>query len=564
MDTIKRNTVTALLESGEFSSLDRHFALFMERLSGTGDPVCLLVSALLSRALENADTCLPLGAVAGKSFGPITLPELPELEKMLRGLPVVGDGSTATPLVLNGRGRLYLHRYFNYERQLARSIKSLSSSSVTPAQELPSWISPEDQAGRAILNALERRLCIITGGPGTGKTWAVAKIVAALLQRDPRMKIALCAPTGKAAFRLQGAIAEAAASMAPDTRPGSGFPAQSFTLHRLLGPLGYSPLFRHDRDNPLPYDAVIVDEASMVDLALMAKLTDAIKPGARLVLLGDKDQLSSVEAGSVFADLCEANPGGSVVRFTRTFRYSGDSCISGAASLVNQGKGKEALELLKARGAWKAISSGAGFHRDLTGTMAGWLDSLLAGLNPPEAALEILGHGKILCAVRKGPRGSEGINDYFSALVRRRTRRKAAIPWHAGRPVIILENDYERGLFNGDSGVAVPMDPEDPDRLTACFKDAQGNVRKFPVTGLPRHDTAFAITVHKSQGSEFGSVHLVLPDKDSDLLTRELLYTAITRARESITVWGSEEIFIKAAERRSARVSGLKDAIEAD
>ncbi|HTG44500.1 MAG TPA: exodeoxyribonuclease V subunit alpha, partial [Verrucomicrobiae bacterium] len=405
---------------------------------------------------------------------------------------------------------------------------------------------------------------VITGGPGTGKTQTVKKILARLfeLPGGVDLRIALAAPTGKAAARLT----ESVRTVREDLK--------ATTIHRLLGYLPGSPYFRHRGDNLLTADVVVIDEASMVDLALMAKLFAAVRPDARLILLGDRDQLASVEAGSVLADICaaaeKAAPNeplhGAVLELRRNFRFAESGGIFRVSSAVNAGDADAAIAALQdeadPEAQWQPLPSAAQLVDALREKVIAAFRACLETEDPVEA-LTRLQLFRILCAVRHGPFGVENLNEVAEEILAAAGLVAPQRAFYRGRPLTITQNDYNLGLFNGDSGIILP-DPEGDGELRAFFLSAEGRLRRFLPSRLPHHETAFAMTVHKSQGSEFGGILLLLPESDSPLLTRELLYTALTRARNQVEVWATEPVLRAAITRRVTRVSGLRDALRAE
>jgi exodeoxyribonuclease V alpha subunit len=357
-----------------------------------------------------------------------------------------------------------------------------------------------------------------------------------------------------------------------------------------------SAFFRHNAENPLPFDAVVVDEASMVDLALMAKLVAAIPQSARLILLGDKDQLASVEAGAVLADLCNggeqhrysaqfiadfnaltgqnlpsdavAGPpsdlGDCIVELRKNYRFGAKSGIYRLSRAVNDGKSEKALEVLRESGgsagsrvSWKPLPAPAALKAALKPiVLSRYQDYLQAG-NPTEA-LAALGQFRILCALRNGPYGVESLNRLVEEVLSEAGLIEANALFYAGRPVMVVRNDYNLKLFNGDIGVVLPNDSKE---LRACFAGPEQTIRDFMPIRLPEQDTAYAMTVHKSQGSEFERVLLVLPGEDSLVLTRELVYTGLTRASKEVELWSDQGIFATAVRRRISRRSGLREAL---
>jgi exodeoxyribonuclease V alpha subunit len=424
--------------------------------------------------------------------------------------------------------------------------------------------------------AFSSNLCLITGGPGTGKTRTIAVILALLHRQAERAgaeppRILLAAPTGKAAIRMTESIRrlleefpDSAASLAGDAA----------TLHRLLGLTPDSPLPRYHAAHPLAADLVIVDEASMIDLALMAKLFAAVPATARLILLGDRDQLASVEAGRVLGDICAAalSPGAptagaplpiAMVELRENFRFAAESGIRRLSVRVNAGDAEGALSLLDENRSDDLRSSLLPIPDLLGETLR---TRVIAGFRPaleaptPAEALDALAQFRILSAVREGPFGVVNLNRLTEAALARAGLIALGPRHYRGQPIMVLRNDYNLRLFNGDIGLMLPDETSDG-ALKAFFRGADGELRRLQPARLPEHETAWAITVHKSQGSEFDRLLFVLPDEDRAILTRELVYTAITRARSGVEIWHRPAILKAAIARRTLRLSGLTDAI---
>jgi exodeoxyribonuclease V alpha subunit len=642
-----------------------------KRLQGKVDNVRWAQRAAfaVSRATTQGHVCIALDALAqryGETAGTV--------HAALLASGVVCDGREAAadllPLVIDSSRRIYLARYFDYERRLARALverAQVSADAPDPA-ELKARVgryfaeSKDDDDNIdwqrvAALVALSRRLTIVSGGPGTGKTTTVVGVLACLLDENPALRIALAAPTGKAAQRMQEALVERANVLPPEL--AARLPRTSFTLQRLLGTQA-NGRFRHHRDNPLPFDVIVIDEASMIDVALAAHLLEAVAPGARLVMLGDKDQLAAVEAGAVLAELsarpvfsdsgaariaaalsmpaaqfiaalpsdhdrdAEADdqaalletgpmwidePGylitddgneaydvfvglpevdwhpaapvaldqtavspltDCVVWLQRNYRFGLDSDIGRLSVAIRRGSVDDALAALtpgSQDNPTKAalLIDDAGPHlseRTLARLNAGFepyarmlADTLEAGTGAAPL-FDALNRFRILAATRHGPRGVDEINARVSAWVRAAASVTlgAGAQWFAGRPVIVTRNDYALGVFNGDIGIALPAPSG---AMQVCFRMADGTLRMLSPAALPPHDTAFALTVHKSQGSEFDHAALVLPSAFGRMLSRELVYTAITRARSRIDVIGSTDVFAQAVRTPTRRDSGL-------
>lgn len=510
------------------------------------------------------------------------------------------------PLVLDDDGRLYLYRYFDYECRLAAALRRLAGDPIAAGaaaapesrerlRELFGAAADGEADWQKIAAALALlgRLTIISGGPGTGKTTTVVNILACLIAEQPGCRIALAAPTGKAAARVLMALRERAGHLAPELH--DQMPQTAFTIHRLLGMLPQGG-FRHHADNPLAIDVLVVDEASMLDLALATRLVEAIPPGARLILLGDKDQLAAVEAGAVFSEIAadpsltplmrtrlaeltdtpaerivppvgrEPTPlNDSVVWFSRNYRFGTDSGIGLLAARVNAGDWDGARIWLEHGGdasvQWSddgsMVPAKALVERLLDGYQD-FLQTLRDHRAEPSAVLEAFNRFRVLCALRESARGVVALNRVLAAGFRRRLSHpldtQARSDWFPGRPVLILRNDYALRLFNGDIGIALA---DAGGALRVYFPDADGSFRALPPVRLPEHETAFAMTVHKSQGSEFDAIALMLPAQLLPVVSRELIYTGVTRAKQRVELIGSAAVLGAGIAAPSRRHSGL-------
>lgn len=577
------------------------FADLILELAASADPNLWLGAVAACQAVHNQNACVDLAQLAGAppltaleedEAIPVCYPPLADWLQSLTAAPtVVGQPGSYTPLVLTGN-RLYLYRYWDYEQRLAQLIKDRAAhhEPLDPAlaPQLQALYPPTtalDWQAVAVASALGNRLSIITGGPGTGKTTTVSRMLALILTRDPALRVVLAAPTGKAAARMKQALDKSREqlNLAPELQ--ARFPQDALTLHRLLGYVPGQIEFRHGPDHPLPWDVVIVDEASMIDLPMMTRLTQALRTDARLILLGDEHQLASVETGCVLGDICAAaNPEGfsperitalsqltgqpesaftptsgplddRVIALQVSRRFHAQSGIGQLALAINAGNGPLALEHLKH---FEDLHLQTEFSPPALATAInrGFAPYLQA--TTYAEALQALETFIFLTVLRRGPRSVEDIN----RSVEQTLRRQGIIgtqPWYHRRPLLITENDYVHQLYNGDIGVVWAPSGSPP---RVWFRRADGSLRDYAPAQLGTYQTAWALTVHKSQGSEFDHVHLVLPAQPHPLVTRELIYTGITRGRTSVTLWSTPDVLTQGITQRMMRTSGLKEQLQ--
>jgi len=517
--------------------------------------------AACTRAVAEAARTLSLAA----GDGHVCLPLDEAGAARLRTSHVVGSpqAPAGKPLLLDDQCRLYTHRAFDHERALARRLvlaaePIIEAPSAAALALLDTLFEPGSPQHAAATIALTRRLAVISGGPGTGKTTTARKLLALLRVAMPGCRIALAAPTGKAAARLAQAVAE-----------DGGTSMQASTVHRMMGARG-NPLdgdhgFTHGPGRPLALDVLVVDEASMLDLTLARRLFDAVPPQARVLLLGDKDQIAAVEAGAVFAELARGALPGTAVAFTHSHRFGPGSGIARLAAAFNDGDGDAVQQVLAAPG----DATVRALHEPVSGLLAAAVAGHAAyfaqvGNTPFDAtaAHAAFSTFRVLCALREGPLGVEAFNAHLARHARARAARVDGPHW-SGQPLMVLRNDPVLGLFNGDIGITLPSASGDGDSpLAVWFQRPDGKLRAVPPQRLPPHETAFATTVHKAQGSEFDRV-LVLPGTAMNrVLTRELLYTAVTRARHQVQLAGSAALLAQAAAASTVRRSGLASRID--
>ncbi len=498
---------------------------------------------------------------------------------LLASSPAVTNGTDDTrpaPLVVRGT-RLQSWRLDQAETRVATRLRALAHEDVavsrTPAEPAApeaaddlAQLFPDPQSAqrRAAGLGLRRALTLVTGGPGTGKTTTAARLLALLANRHPGLRVALAAPTGKAAALLGEAIGQTAQTLdgllAPVRLPLERAAGQARTLHRLLGWNPRTDRCRFHAGNPLPADVVLVDEASMLDLALWDRLLSAMGRGSRLVVLGDHRQLESVQPGRVLADMIIAADGGALhrchVELDHNYRFESHPGISRLAAAIRQYDDEAAVETL----------TSTVYREELAHYASEQIDDALGRVWPqimevvrapePAPALAALARVRILCALRRGHYGVAGINARVEARLRREGR--PAGEWTHGRPVLVTANDPHSGLFNGDVGVL--LDRKDERGVMAWFPSPE-EPRSVPLAALPSHDTAWAMTVHRSQGSEFESVLLVLPPQAHELAGPELLYTGVTRARSKMLIAADEAALRAACQQRPPRRTGLLEKL---
>lgn len=615
--------IQQLYDKGLLAEIDLRFAELMARLSGDGAAeelflACVLLSNTVGRGKH---VCLDFEEWSSRSVlrlldegheaksGPDQEFRTPSADDWMRRIaqsPVVGGPGDYAPLILDQAGRrLYLFRYWQYEQQLAAGLRrraagppasvdaELLKDGLKRCFPMPDKPLETNWQKIAAFMALTKNLCVITGGPGTGKTFTAAGIIRLMLMQQPDMSIALCAPTGKAAARLQASMAAAEKRLQAETPvPLDLFPRTVYTIHRLLGASGMVAGFRYNDRRRLPFQVVIVDEASMVSLSLMAGLFSAMDPKTRLILLGDKNQLASVEAGAVLGDICAAmavdtfsddfcsrcrdicdeslsasacgatDPlADCAVALKRNYRFPEGTSINEVSRAINRGDAAQAFRVIEDDVSATVVREPLPDRKDvgkrLRQIAVPYFENICRA-ESVEAALTALDAFRIICAHRNGGYGVEALNTAVENELAARGIVDAAETFYKGRPVMITRNDYVRQLYNGDAGV---IWEDESGARRACFPDAAGSWRSFSPFRLPPHETVFAMTIHKSQGSEFDSLLMILPEKPSPVLTRELVYTGLTRARTSVVIWADDEILETAVKSNINRRSGLRETL---
>lgn len=602
-----------LKEASIIRALDYQFARFLYQLHS--EPLIALVAAVVSYETSLGHTCFDLkmlkknnlfnlpDAIHQQLINTIT-PSAEHWATLLQNSPVIGDGTKSTPLV-HCQERLYLHRHWFYETTVIRWLQKQTYRACKEAasKKILHRLFPEGNKDNttnwqkiAAALAASTTFTVISGGPGTGKTTTVTRLMALLVElstkTDPPLSIELAAPTGKAAARLSESIRLACETLDCPSHIKRLIPKKAGTLHRLLGARPGSTHYRYNTDNPLHMDVLVVDEASMVDLTLMARLLLALPAHTKLILLGDRNQLSSVEAGSVLGDICAfadlpytkkvlqhleyvtgekiSTPpiattphlitlNNHLCLLRKSFRFKEDSGIGHLARAVNAGDNRTVTQV------WEKEFHDIALHKESQSQSAQlvalavkgytpYLDAVAKGGNPQEVHA-LFNQFQILCALRSGPSGVEGLN---TAIQKKLVHCDLLTPtenlWYPGRPVIITQNDHALELYNGDIGIALT---DTDGKLRVAFIMPDNYIKMLLPNRLPEHETVFAMTIHKSQGSEFDHTVIMLPDSVSPLLTRELLYTGITRAKKQLDILGDPRLIQYAVKRRTQRVSGI-------
>ncbi len=581
--------IKLLRESRNFREIDLQLAKFVYRQADEHGLIAAMTALLAGHEQSKGHICVNFEDFACRipeEFRDAGLEfSFPDQSKWSEALLKSGTASSPeefSPLVIEG-GRVYLQRFWRFERQaadriIARSESRPSGINVRTGQLIDILFADEGcvEQRRAAEIAVTGKFTVIAGGPGTGKTTTVARILYIMLDINPEAVIYITAPTGKAAARLNESIDNSIAKIRgslekenPELVNEAAFASLSrmtgMTIHRLIG-IGYdSQPPRYNQENLLVCDAVIVDEASMIDTSLMSLLMAALPDSSSVVMLGDRDQLASVEAGSVMADICssaftpESRLAGKAVLLSKTWRFTKDSGIGRLSELITSGSAEDVCDILYS-GTDPQVSAADVPRVEIEAEIAvpalEWFSSYSRSCDDLRA-LELYAGFRILSPLRRGWAGVDELN----SLVERALAAEGFIPgrsrFYENRPVIITRNDYYSGLFNGDSGIV----RQTGDGPKVCFQSGPGSVRMINPSLLPQHETAYAMTVHKSQGSEFDHVVLVLPEEQSGIMTRELIYTAVTRAKKSVRILGSPEVLKASLERRISRASGLAEKL---
>ncbi|OED41368.1 exodeoxyribonuclease V subunit alpha [Endozoicomonas sp. (ex Bugula neritina AB1)] len=590
--------------------LDYQFARLMNELCP--DSTLTLISALVSFELGQGNVCLHIQEINTDSlFGQDSIISRELMDKLehpvdqwlthIETLPVVSNGSRPAPLVYD-LGRIYLYRYWDYEVNLTHYLNSneVIPLDLSQAKEIIDRLFGKDEQLNwqkvAAALAASRSFSVISGGPGTGKTTTVTRLLALLVELGMKSQhipeIKLVAPTGKAAARLTESIGGALEKLNCSDDVIDNIPTQAGTIHRLLGVIPNNVNFRHNRNNRLHLDILVVDEASMVDLPMMSRLLNALPDHARLILLGDRDQLASVEAGSVLGDICAAadfgyssnqtkmleqltgfqlnenqsphnqTAGDHLCMLRKSFRFHKHSGIGKLARAVNDGNSQGLKEVFHQGFDDIALHSSQGDEYQALIKLCvkgyrGYLEQIQQQASDEEI-LQAFNQFQLLCALRAGSFGVAGLNQEIRQALTKAGLISGDSQWYEGRPVLITKNDYGLGLYNGDIGIAVTGSDG---RLRVLFELPDKTIKHLLPSRLPEHETVFAMTIHKSQGSEFNHTVMVLPDQTNPVVTRELVYTGITRAKKRLDLYADLAVLIRAINSPTLRTSGLKQRL---
>ncbi len=603
-------TAKRLYELEYLDSMDYYFGNYLTQNSTNKDDLVELALALTHRATMKGHVCLSLNSLETLDIEEnnqslqIEFPQLETWVSHLKDSDLVGTelDSMSHPLILDGKNRLFLARYYDYQQRLVAEIKARKGLEVIDA----SWVKAQvalyfedstevDEQKLAAINGLFHRVSLIAGGPGTGKTTTVAKVLAlayawALAQGKAKPRFLLLAPTGKAASRLMDAIQEKLGELplSPELQPLKE--VETSTIHRALKFNPKEPTeFHHSKSNPLTADLVLVDEASMIDLPLLTKLIEAVPQDSKILLLGDPNQLASVEAGAVFGDLInQETPSGysleqstkyqdfaslpepksgalvgfndQITTLTKSFRFAQGQDIAKLAGAIKSKNAKEALRIIAASEEIQLVTPTADYNLELMDQCQRGYEAFFKA-KTPEEALAAQGNFTLLAAHRQGLYGANWANEALTQYFNLKNKIDANKNWYHLRPIMVTANNHDQELYNGDTGVIFRNTNLEHLTLEANFTGKAKSIKALNPALLPAHESTWAMTIHKSQGSEFNEVAILLPSRQSQALSNELIYTALTRAKKKVVIFSSTEVLTGAIEKSIVRDSGIGDAL---
>jgi exodeoxyribonuclease V alpha subunit len=575
-----------------FSPIDIALADFAKRKAIANNDLAAASAAVLSHQSEEGHSCIYLADFENTKAEPFSsFPSVEEWKAKLFESGLMGEADDKKLFIIDQFDRLFLYRFWKAESYIAKLIgikisqsekREISDNSRELLRQLFPKASEDNEVdwqAVAAISALKSNFSVISGGPGTGKTTTVAKIIVALLSNCPEMKIALCAPTGKAAGRLTESIKMQLENLGPIGSTPKDFSFEAKTIHRLLGFMPGRGRFRFNKDNTLPYDCVILDEASMVDLPMMKAVFSALNEKTKLILLGDENQLLSVYTGSVMGDICQAavelgngekiagdyknifssenniddfvqSFSSSITHLLKSWRFISSPEIGRLANAILQNNNEEAGKILSGN-EYESIRFFSNNNKTIIKEIISLANTIIKSKSVEEAHSKF-SNFRILCAANKGKSGVHEINKIVESSLP--TNRHKI---YNGMPVMILENSYNIGVFNGDIGICW----QEGGIFYTFFADSENNLKRIKTSLLPNYQSAWAMSIHKSQGSEFDKIYIILPDKFSEILSRQLLYTAITRARKEITFMADINIILQSINNKITRKSGLQSAI---
>lgn len=582
--------------------IDKHFANYLLELEGSSDVNLYNAIIALNYCSRQKNICLNEDKYQEIKSELDFTQSYTEIVNLFNNSNICGVPGEYKPIILSNSS-IYLYRYWEYENIIASKIKEillLNKPTKIDISVLDKYfpiynINEFDYQRAAALLALSSNFAIITGGPGTGKTSTITKILACIFDLEPEkeFRIALAAPTGKAATRIQEAIKNnvlriknSEGSISEDIeRKLLSDKLKPSTIHRLLGSNFNSPYFKHNAKNLLNYNIIIVDEVSMVDIPLLAKLLLAVEVNTKIILVGDRNQLSSVEAGSFLGDVTDIEDIQQKIQFNYkklvdnslkelTFRdcivelskvhRTDNEVINQLSQYVKNGNSTDTIKLAEQHNIIENISSHLKGNNALLTNIYSHYSKYFSAIKNSATNAEIdkifaiFNDFKVLCALRNGVLGADNLNTEFEKVHFKYYNISGNPKWYQGKAIMITTNDYKLKLYNGDIGIALT---DENNELRVYFQNSDGTIRKLNTALIPAYESAYFITIHKSQGSEYNNIFMILSSEDNPVITRELIYTGITRAKKEIKIITAKNVFEKSIVKKIVRTSGLQDQL---